>query len=253
MVSFPPCRPLSRWRLGWLLLHNAALLLLLPEAVLSSTVTHPQAQGLEKEAARPRGKDTGAGSEPSPLQIDGRGGAGEGSGCGRAYVVVACQLQGCKGSSRRVLHRTAGRGRSADQRASQQSMAAPTFLSTRARALSASLRSSASRSNSTMHPCVSGRGRSMPAATSHSRSLRSTIVATAAPRMLQQNGRQGAQVRTAAVATDSSVSAGGVPVDQEFAEVRTRFAPSPTGNLHVGGARTALFNWLFAKYVQRIA
>ncbi|MGC6427286.1 MAG: glutamate--tRNA ligase [Akkermansiaceae bacterium] len=29
--------------------------------------------------------------------------------------------------------------------------------------------------------------------------------------------------------------------------VRTRFAPSPTGHLHVGGARTALFNWLFAK------
>ena len=27
----------------------------------------------------------------------------------------------------------------------------------------------------------------------------------------------------------------------------TRFAPSPTGNLHIGGARTALFNWLFAK------
>ncbi|KAF5840403.1 non-discriminatory gln-glu-trna synthetase, partial [Dunaliella salina] len=30
--------------------------------------------------------------------------------------------------------------------------------------------------------------------------------------------------------------------------VRVRFAPSPTGNLHVGGARTALFNWLFAKH-----
>ncbi len=29
--------------------------------------------------------------------------------------------------------------------------------------------------------------------------------------------------------------------------IRTRFAPSPTGYLHVGGARTALFNWLFAK------
>ena len=28
---------------------------------------------------------------------------------------------------------------------------------------------------------------------------------------------------------------------------RVRFAPSPTGYLHVGGARTALFNWLFAK------
>lgn len=30
-------------------------------------------------------------------------------------------------------------------------------------------------------------------------------------------------------------------------EVRVRFAPSPTGYLHIGGARTALFNWLFAK------
>lgn len=29
--------------------------------------------------------------------------------------------------------------------------------------------------------------------------------------------------------------------------VKTRFAPSPTGNLHIGGARTALFNWLWAK------
>jgi glutamyl-tRNA synthetase len=28
---------------------------------------------------------------------------------------------------------------------------------------------------------------------------------------------------------------------------RLRFAPSPTGYLHVGGARTALFNWLYAK------
>ncbi len=28
---------------------------------------------------------------------------------------------------------------------------------------------------------------------------------------------------------------------------RVRFAPSPTGNLHIGGARTALFNWLFAR------
>lgn len=29
--------------------------------------------------------------------------------------------------------------------------------------------------------------------------------------------------------------------------VRVRFAPSPTGNLHIGGGRTALFNWLYAK------
>ncbi|MGB9780065.1 glutamate--tRNA ligase [Caldanaerobacter sp.] len=31
-------------------------------------------------------------------------------------------------------------------------------------------------------------------------------------------------------------------------EVRVRFAPSPTGSLHIGGARTALFNWLFARH-----
>ncbi|HQL00112.1 MAG TPA: glutamate--tRNA ligase [Smithellaceae bacterium] len=30
--------------------------------------------------------------------------------------------------------------------------------------------------------------------------------------------------------------------------LRTRFAPSPTGYLHIGGARTALFNWLFARH-----
>ncbi|HEY2714025.1 MAG TPA: glutamate--tRNA ligase family protein [Chthoniobacterales bacterium] len=31
-------------------------------------------------------------------------------------------------------------------------------------------------------------------------------------------------------------------------DVRVRFAPSPTGYLHIGGARTALFNWLFARH-----
>src|SRR5216683_3538263 len=36
----------------------------------------------------------------------------------------------------------------------------------------------------------------------------------------------------------------GLPADSA---VRVRFAPSPTGYLHVGGARTALFNWLFAR------
>ncbi|MBE0425239.1 MAG: glutamate--tRNA ligase [Nitrospirae bacterium] len=33
-----------------------------------------------------------------------------------------------------------------------------------------------------------------------------------------------------------------------FNSVRVRFAPSPTGHLHIGGARTALFNWLFARH-----
>jgi glutamyl-tRNA synthetase len=31
-------------------------------------------------------------------------------------------------------------------------------------------------------------------------------------------------------------------------KVRTRFAPSPTGDLHIGGARTALFNWLLTRH-----
>ncbi|HJT23192.1 MAG TPA: glutamate--tRNA ligase [bacterium] len=33
-----------------------------------------------------------------------------------------------------------------------------------------------------------------------------------------------------------------------MSKIRVRFAPSPTGYLHVGGARTALFNWLFARH-----
>src|SRR4029077_15890143 len=41
------------------------------------------------------------------------------------------------------------------------------------------------------------------------------------------------------------------------APIRTRFAPSPTGFLHIGGARTALFSWAYArrhggKFVLRI-
>ncbi|MDD3653492.1 MAG: glutamate--tRNA ligase [Desulfotomaculaceae bacterium] len=35
-----------------------------------------------------------------------------------------------------------------------------------------------------------------------------------------------------------------------MSEVRVRFAPSPTGRLHIGGARTALFNWLFARHYE---
>ncbi len=36
--------------------------------------------------------------------------------------------------------------------------------------------------------------------------------------------------------------------EQNDAPVRVRFAPSPTGPFHIGGARTALFNWLFARH-----
>jgi glutamyl-tRNA synthetase len=37
--------------------------------------------------------------------------------------------------------------------------------------------------------------------------------------------------------------------DKNQSKVRVRFAPSPTGFLHIGGLRTALFNWLFAQHV----
>ncbi|HEY8669465.1 MAG TPA: glutamate--tRNA ligase family protein, partial [Terriglobales bacterium] len=38
-----------------------------------------------------------------------------------------------------------------------------------------------------------------------------------------------------------------MPATDPTSSPRVRFAPSPTGYLHVGGARTALFNWLFAR------
>ena len=36
-------------------------------------------------------------------------------------------------------------------------------------------------------------------------------------------------------------------IESENQPIRVRFAPSPTGPLHIGGVRTALFNWLFAR------
>ena len=38
------------------------------------------------------------------------------------------------------------------------------------------------------------------------------------------------------------------PASNQISSPRVRFAPSPTGYLHVGGARTALFNWLFVRH-----
>ncbi|KAK4437543.1 Glutamate--tRNA ligase, chloroplastic/mitochondrial [Sesamum alatum] len=70
-----------------------------------------------------------------------------------------------------------------------------------------------------------------------------------APSMLLFRGRMFRSFRVSA----SSLS----PPSSSTESIRVRFAPSPTGNLHVGGARTALFNYLFArskggKFVLRI-
>src|ERR1700721_4289373 len=42
------------------------------------------------------------------------------------------------------------------------------------------------------------------------------------------------------------MSSAPLQTDRPEVPVRVRFAPSPTGALHVGGARTALYNWLLA-------
>ncbi len=47
--------------------------------------------------------------------------------------------------------------------------------------------------------------------------------------------------------TNSVASAAALASSPDIAPPRVRFAPSPTGFLHVGGARTALFNWLYAR------
>ncbi|HEY7617842.1 MAG TPA: glutamate--tRNA ligase family protein, partial [Terriglobales bacterium] len=44
-----------------------------------------------------------------------------------------------------------------------------------------------------------------------------------------------------------AISEAGVPSSGERPAVRVRFAPSPTGFLHVGSARTFIFNWLYAR------
>jgi glutamyl-tRNA synthetase len=45
-----------------------------------------------------------------------------------------------------------------------------------------------------------------------------------------------------------SLEKAGLRASSDSGQIVTRFAPSPTGFLHIGGARTALFNWLFAKH-----
>ena len=76
--------------------------------------------------------------------------------------------------------------------------------------------------------------------------------ATGAGRRLATSRAPVAAASSAAAAPPALAAAAALvdvpmPAPPAPGEVRVRFAPSPTGNLHVGGARTALFNWLYAK------
>jgi glutamyl-tRNA synthetase len=51
-----------------------------------------------------------------------------------------------------------------------------------------------------------------------------------------------------APASPASRPAESNPMSQPISQVRVRFAPSPTGFFHIGSARTALFNWLYARH-----
>ncbi|GLC33308.1 hypothetical protein PLESTB_000347800 [Pleodorina starrii] len=59
--------------------------------------------------------------------------------------------------------------------------------------------------------------------------------------------RRGPVAAFAAAAVQEAPAAAAAVAPAKSDKVRVRFAPSPTGNLHVGGARTALFNWLYAR------
>lgn len=62
--------------------------------------------------------------------------------------------------------------------------------------------------------------------------------------------RTGASVRLYSAIEEEKTKKATFPLagqKPEDAAPRLRFAPSPTGSLHVGGARTALYNWLVAK------
>lgn len=80
------------------------------------------------------------------------------------------------------------------------------------------------------------------------------VISDVAPPIFRQSCLYRQRYMCQSFSTSASVAD---PQKKVEGEARVRFAPSPTGNLHVGGARTALFNYLFArskggKFVLRI-
>lgn len=85
---------------------------------------------------------------------------------------------------------------------------------------------------------------------------RSKMACNIASAALRRSARRGVASVKCATTSDVAAREATSHVSGD-AHARVRFAPSPTGQLHVGGARTALFNWLFArrcggKFVVRI-
>src|SRR5205823_10050449 len=68
------------------------------------------------------------------------------------------------------------------------------------------------------------------------------------PQAPKRNGHSRRRSEVRAGAEGRGGGGGAVLRSGEVTMIRVRFAPSPTGHLHVGGARTAIFNWLFAKH-----
>ena len=75
---------------------------------------------------------------------------------------------------------------------------------------------------------------------------RRRLTAAARGRWLTAGG--GSPMVIAAVRPREAASRLPPPTTPDSMSVRTRFAPSPTGFLHIGGVRTALFNWLLARH-----
>ena len=82
---------------------------------------------------------------------------------------------------------------------------------------------------------------------SYNRISKANVVLRHHRRATKAEGGRRQKTNASATATEVYADDVEIKIPPNDGTVRVRFAPSPTGSLHVGGARTALFNWLYAK------